>query len=225
MPTSKAIDTSAAPDFTPIVSHVKGDIVDIVDETRTLGSGENARNAEFVLFKLNNIEVIEAREPYTLPAFIVDVRYVRMPHSNWDVMAESIRKCGFEGDINGLINKRAEFKWTTGMLNLPKQEKDDAGNTITVRGQYEVREGTCWQILSIEGVENTSSTLGDKIAEMADGKTAEAFKSAFMSDMTLQGLSGYQDAAIQVMNNTHLDLLVQLGKLTRDDSGVYHKGA
>lgn len=224
MPTSKAVDTSPAPDYEPVVSHLIADISDIVDDTREVGAEGNKKNAEFIQFKLSNLDVKASKEPYTLPAFIVEIRYIRMPHSQWDVMAESIRKCGYEGDINGLILKRAEFKYTEGMLNLPKQVTDpETGVTSTIRGEYEVRKGNCWQIVNIDGVSNNSNQLQDKIVEMADGQTADGFKSIFMSDLTLQTMSGYQEAAVQIMNNTHLDLLVGLGALTKDAAGIYHK--
>jgi hypothetical protein len=214
MPTSKPITTDAPADFEPTLQDFKGLIVDVRDETRT----NNGRDSEWLLFDVAELEVIEAKEPYTLPVATVDIRYLRIPGTQWAVMAASIEKCGYKGDVNGLINKRVHFQYLPAMMNLPKRDED---NNI-IQGQYENRQGRAMQITEIEGVENTSNQLEEKLLNMVEGKTAVEFKSAFLSDMSLQQLTGYNDVANHVTQNTFLDMLVATGKLSVDN-GVYHK--
>lgn len=216
MPTSKAIDTAPPTDFEPTLQDFKCLITDIYDETRT---GNNDRQSEWIVFDCAELEVIEAKEPYTLPTAKIDVRYLRIPGTQWAVMAASIEKCGYKGDINGLIGKHVRFQYAPAMLNLPKR---DADNNI-VPGQYENRSGRAMQIIEIEGVENTSNKLEDALLEMIDGKTALEFKSAFLSNMDLQQLTGYDTVAIGVTQDTFLPLMVTGGKVSVDENGVYHK--
>lgn len=210
MPTSKPIDTAPPVDFEPTLLDFKCLCTDIRDEIED--------NRESVVFDCAELEIIEAKEPFSMPVYQVKVRYLRMPYSQWAVMAASIERCGYKGDINGLINKRLHFRFAPAVLSLSRRNEDGT------RGEgYENREGKAMQIVEIEGSSNTSNLLADALVEMADGKDLLGFKAAFMSNMELQNLTGYDEVATQVMNNTHLELMVELGKLSVDDNGVYHK--
>lgn len=210
MPTSKPIDTTPPVDYEPTLLDFKCLITDIRDEV------EDSR--ESIIFDCAELEVIEAKEPFSLPVTQVKVRYLRMPYSQWAIMAESIEHCGFKGDINGLINKRVHFRFAPAVMSLPRRNEDGT------RGEgYENRLGKAMQIVEIEGSENNSGILKDKLLAMADNHNAAAFKAEFMSDMSLQGYTGYQDVANQVIQNTFLDMMVSGGSLTLDETGVYRK--
>lgn len=210
MPTSKLIDTTPPADFEPTLLDFKCLITDIRDEV------DDKR--ESIVFDCAELEIIEAKEPYSLPVCQVKVRYLKMPYSQWAVMAESIEHCGFKGDVNGLINKRVHFRFAPAIMSLPKRNEDGT------RGDgYENRQGRAMQIVEIEGSENTSNILRDKLIEMADNRNAIAFKAAFMSTMSLQGYTGYQEVANQVTQNQFLDTMVMASMLTVDIDGVYHK--
>ena len=215
MPTSKPIDTTPPVDFEPTLLDFKCLITDIRDEVED--------NRESIIFDCAELEIIEAKEPFNLPVAQVKVRYLRMPYSQWAIMAESIEKCGFKGEINGLINKRVHFRFAPALMSLPRQLKDEVGNVIGRGEGYENRQGRAMQIVEIEGSENTSNILRDKLLAMADNRNATAFKAEFMSDMSLQGYTGYQDVANQVMQNQFLDMMVGSNNLTLDETGVYHK--
>lgn len=210
MPTSKPIDTTPPVDFEPTLLDFKCLITDIRDEV------EDKR--ESIVFDCAELEIIEAKEPFSMPVCQVKVRYLRMPYSQWAIMAESIERCGFKGEINGLINKRVHFMFAPAIMSLPRRNEDGS------RGEgYENRQGKAMQIVEIEGSENTSDVLKDILLVMADNRNAAAFKADFMSSMSIQGFTGYQDVANQVIQNQFLDMMVAAGNLTLDETGVYHK--
>lgn len=220
MPTSKTYDTTPAEDFEPSLLHFKGLITDVRDEIRH--NETTNKDSTVIIFDCAEVEVIEAKAPFTMPVYQVEIRWLPFPGTQSSAFQISAEKAGYKGDLNGLIGKRIEWHYTSAMLNLPKRVTNEDGTTSRGEG-YENRMGKCWQVVAIEGVENTSNKLGEAILNMADGKTATEFKSAFLSDMSLQGLSSYDEVATQVMQNTHLDLLVSVGQLTVDSDGKYHK--
>ena len=217
MPTTRPIDTAPPADFTPVITDFKCLITDVRDETRA-GRNEDSRPVEWFIFDCAELEVLAAREPFTMPVYQVEIRMINMPYSQWAVMKESIRNCGYSGDVNGLIGKHVHFQWAPAIISLPK--RDEAGNNT---GGYENREGHCWQIVEVEGVENTSNQLEDKILTMADNRNAAAFKAEFLGDMSLNTLTGYDTTANQVIQGQLLPLLVTMGKLSLDENGVYHR--
>jgi len=221
MPTSKEITTAPPPEFEPVILDFECLVTDITDVTKTREGSDRAQ--EFIVFHCAELEIHEAKEPYTLPVYQLEERLINIPGSRWAALTASIEKCGYKGDINGLINKRLHFKWSEVMLNQTKRTVDEAGNTTLIRGQYEMRPGHCWQVVEIEGVENTSNKLGEEVLALADGKTAVEFQSAFFSATQLTSLTGYQDVAQQVIDRNFLDTMVQAGQLTVDESGIYHK--
>lgn len=211
MPTSRTIGTDA-PERTfrqhPL-KEFKGRISDVTD--RPL---DNTPNRFIVTFDFSEVEVIEANEPFNFPVTQIEIMELNFPETAWAVLTESIRNCGYSGDINGLIGKHAHLKFAPARLNMRVAGSDPV--------KYETREANAWQFLDLEGVENTAGELFDKVAALADGKDATGFKSAFMSDMTLQSYSNYADVAQQVMANTCLDFMVSIGKLSFDGT-LYHK--
>ena len=210
MPTSRKITTDAPSQFRQhALKEFKGVISDITDEPLP-----NNPNLFLVKFGITQLEVIEANEPYNFPVTEVEVLEIRRPNSEWAILTESIRNCGFGGDISGLIGKQSHWKFGSAQFNQRVPGSDPV--------RYEISEGSTWRILELEGSTNTTNDLFDRVADIANGKDATSFKSAFMSDMSLQGLTNYQDIAQQVMQNTCLDFMVSINKLTVED-GIYHK--
>ena len=210
MPTTRTVTTDAPSGFRQHpLKEFKGRIVDITDEP--LASNPNVF---LIKFAIAEVEVIEANEPFNFPVTEVEILEIRRSETAWAVFTESLRNYGFSGDINGLIGKRSHWKFAPAKLNMRVPGSDPA--------VYETRDANAWQVIELEGVENTTNELIDKVAAIADGKDATSFKSAFMSDMTLQGYSNYGEVAQQVMANTFLDFMVSVDKLSFDGTS-YHK--
>lgn len=221
LPESK-YDSTPAQDFEPTVLHFRGLCTDINEKTET--NSQTSKDYQVLIFDFAELEVIEAKEPYNMPVMQVELRPITIPGTQYEVWKNSLEKTGFKGDLNSMIGKRQEWHYTSAMLNLPKRIENPDGTFVRdPAGGYENRQGKCWQVVTIEGVENTSNKLGEAVVAMAEGKTDLEFKSAFMSDLSLQGLTSYDEVAGQVMQNTHLPLLVQAGVLSKDSEGRYHK--
>ena len=222
MPTNRTVTTDAPSDFRQHpLKEFKGTISDITDEPLS----DNNPNRFRIIFHISELEVIESNEPFNFPVTQVAIAEFNFPKTEWAALTESIRNAGYTGDINGLIGKRTHWKHAPATLNqrvsAAKSANPETGEPA-MPAVYNDVQGNAWQILSIEGIENTTNDLVDKVVEIADGKDAVIFKSAFMSDMSLQGLTNYNEIAQQVMQNTALDFLVSINKLTFDGS-VYHK--
>lgn len=204
--------TEAAAEFNqhPLINF-KADITDI-NESQRPQRNNPAKMNNFLTFDMADVEVIESREPYTFPTTQIEILEINIPGSNWEALKASIRKCGYSGDLNGLIGKRAHWQYTTAMLSQRNQTTQ----------KFETKEGNCWQIVEIEGVENTSDKLLSAVLDIANGVDAATFKTNFLTNNDIRGYTGYPDMIAEVMNNKTLDLLVAAGKLSFDGT-LYHK--
>lgn len=193
------------------------DINEVVEHNKNTN-----KDNSFIVFDIAQVEVIEANEPFVAPVTQIRVMELNFPKTDFAVLKDSIVRCGISRgeSLNTIIGKRTHWKWAPATLNRRVTEKDESGEDVTA---YRDTEANCWQILEIDGISNTTNLLIDKTVEHADGKDASSFKASFLSDLTLQQLSNYDIVAQNVMNNTQLDQLVTVGKLTVDEAGLYHK--
>lgn len=178
-----------------------------------------SKSTTFIVFDMSDIEVIAANEPYNFNVTKVEIPELNMSNTSWEAFKESLRKCGFSGSLNDLITKRLHWQWADALLSQREEKVNEDG---TKSFTYPVKSGKCWQVIEIEGVENTSNKLLDAACEIANGKTDSQFKTDFMSNNDIRTLTGYSDLLMSVVNNQALDMLVSAGKLTFDGT-VYHK--
>ena len=187
-----------------------GDVVDINAVTATSRANKPYTN---IVFDMANIDILEANEPYTFPTTQISIPEFSFPGTAWEACKASIRRCGFSGSLDDLIGKRVLWDWSLAPIRNRNQQT----------GVYEEAETSVWQIVEIEGVANTGANLIAISADLANGKDEPAFRSAFLANGDIRGLSGYGEALVQVMRSAYLDLLVQAGQLTVDTAGIYHK--
>lgn len=212
MPVSNDVTTEAAKNNRHPLDDFWGTVEDINDSTRPQTRNPGKSNT-FIKFDLSQLEIIKANEPFNFPVTSIEVMEINIPGSEWEVLKESLRKCGFTGGLNNFIGKRAHFKYTDAILNKPR--------TDGVQG-YAMQPSYCWQVVEVEGVENTSSKLMDAIVELANGANAAEFKTKFMSEASIRTMTGFPDAMTAVATNTMLATLVASGKLTLNGD-VYSK--
>lgn len=210
MPVGGNRTTDAATNNRHPLNDFWGDIVDINDLV-TPRRTDPTKNNTIIRFDIANLDIIEANEPYTFPTTQVEIFEMNMPNTNWEAWKESVRKCGYEGDLNGIINKRAHWQYAPATLSTRGED-----------GKYSNQPGKAWQIVEIEGVNNTSGSLIDKAVDIANGKTASEFKSAFMGDGNIRSLTGYSDMLVSVSKDEFLPTLVASGKLTLNGD-IYSK--
>lgn len=211
-PLNREIGTNEAESFVPKLVHFKGRLGDINDDVRARRN-DATKTSTFLQFDFDQLEVIEASEPYTFPTFRIEILEMNMPGTQWEVFKKSIRDTGYSGPLNDLIGKKFEMQYRTATLNLRKQ--DGSG--------FENREGNAWQVNAIEGVENTGDKLFGWIIEHVEGKTNAQFKSEYLMNAEIRGYTGYAEVTNQIMADTFLSGLVAGNVLRVDDSGVYHK--
>lgn len=217
MPLGTERTTDAATDNRHPLSDFWGDLADISDYSKPR-AGDASKFNTFIKFDFAGIDVIASKEPYNFPVTSVEILELNMPNSPWEVFKASLRNCGFTGDLNGLIGKRLRMKYTDAILSQRKPNPEAAGKFI-----YSNEPGSCWQVVEIEGVENTSSRLLDATIALADGVNDSTFKTAFMSDGSIRTMTGYAEMLVGVSQNQTLPMLIAAGKLTVDGSGIYHK--
>jgi len=213
MPLGTDKTTDAASDNRHPLNEFWGGVADINDDVRQ--SRTNAsKNNTFIVFDINNLDVIEAREPYAFPVTKVEILELNIPGTPWEAFKESLRKCGYEGSLNDLIGKRMRWKYAGAILN---QREVVDGKT-----SYVNKEGFCWQVVEIEGVNNTSDKLMDAVVALADGKNETDFKTQFLANNEMRSMTNYASMMQMVIGNSALSTLVSAGKLTFDGT-VYHK--
>lgn len=211
-PLDREVTTNEAESFVPKLLHFKGTLGDINDDVRARRN-DPSKTSIYLQFDFNQLEVLEASEPYTFPTFRIELMEMNMPGTTWEMLKKSIRDANYSGPLNELIGKKFEMQWRTAVLNMRK--RDASG--------YENREGNCWQVNSIEGVENTGDKLLAWILANVDGKTLAGFKAVYLSSAEIRGFTGYAEVTNQVMADTFIAGLVAGGVITVDDQGVYHK--
>lgn len=204
--TSEASSNNRSP-----LDEFKGEITDINEDNRN--NPRSGKTNTYIVFDIADLEIIKANEPYSFPTFKFDIMELNFPNTNWEIFKESLRNVGFANQpLNNLISKRVHIKWATAMMNMQVV----GSNPVA----YETRLGSCWQVMEVEGLKNTSAQLNEAIIKMANGKTAGEFKMAFMNDASIRTLTGYSDMMVAVANNTLLDALVTSGMLT-NTNGTY----
>lgn len=210
-PLSKEVTTDEAVSG-PRVRHFTGRLGDITDEVRQQRR-DASKTSTWLLFDFDQLEILEATEPYTFPTFRIEVLEINIPKTPWEVMKRSIRDCGYEGPISGLIGLKCELRYAEAVLSMGKRDGEG----------FEDREAYCWQFVNIEGVENTSEQLLDWVINTADGKTGAAFKAAYLTENSIRTMTNYGEVTNQVMGDILLPSLVTGSKLTVDENGIYHK--
>ena len=213
MPLGNERTTDAATDNRHPLNEFWGDIADITDPSRPSRTDASKSNT-FIVFDINNLDVIEAREPYNFPVTKVEIMELTFANTPWEAFKESLRKCGFEGSLNNLIGKRTHWKYAPAILNRSE--------VVDGKRVYSNVEGACWQIVEIEGVNNTSDRLMDAVVALADGKNETDFKTQFLANNELRTMTNYASMMQMVIGNSALSTLVSAGKLTFDGT-TYHK--
>lgn len=219
MPLSTERTTDAATDNRHPLNDFWGDLADINDYSK-LRISDTSKFNTFIKFDFASIDVIASKEPYNFPVTSVEILELNMPNSPWEAFKASLRNCGFIGDLNGLIGKRLRMQYTDAILSQRKPNPEAAGKFI-----YSNEPGSCWQVVEIEGVENTSNRLLDATVALANGVNDSTFKTVFMSDNSIRTMTGYAEMLVSVANNQALDMLVNSGKLTKGVDGLYSKVA
>ena len=219
MPLNREVPTDATSTNRHPLNHFWGTVEDINEVARAQRNDPN-KTTNYIVFSMSQLEIIKANEPFNFPVAIIEIPEINIPNTPWEVFKTSLRTCGFSGLLNDIIGKRVRWEWAPAVLNQRKQTGvSPAGAPVYT---YVNEDSFCWQIVEIEGTENTSNRLLDTACDIADGKTDSEFKTAFMSNGDIRGLTGYSDLLVAVAGNTALSTLVSAGKL-RVDNGVYSK--
>jgi hypothetical protein len=195
--------------------------------TERKGFNEGDKPRTFVEFDFIDLEVIESTEPYPFPTAKLAIRYIAPTESrgetDWEAFSGSLRRL-IPGcpDPDPLVGKMQEWAMLPAKVRILAKEEDGTTPLLDTQGKqvWEAGEADRWQLVSVEGIEDTSKDLTEHLLELADGKTEVQFNQAALTDKKVMANSDTVDA---ITNRVLLPALIEAGKLIRDDEGVLHK--
>ncbi len=169
---------------------------------------KNGKTGIRLIFKLTDVEVLAAEEPYDFPIAEVKMLYFASAQSGFGVFYNSYLKLAPAGVLAEAIGKVLEVAWT-------------GGHQI-----YDSREGKAtpqdaWEVLSIEGVETGPvQSAYDRAIDVLDGKTVQQFNTAVLAEPLVRS-----DAVVQasIIGKKFLPDILAKGLVSIDANGVYHK--
>lgn len=193
----------------------------------------SAKERQTVKFDFVDLTVIDTVEPYPFPIISFSLPYSDRAETIWMEWAKSFRDiipatawAGMAMPFKILEGKKQVWAYVPGRLRRPITDEngepvmDGAG-----RQKWGVQDADTWKLVSVEGFGGTApgSNIHDLIIEWIDGKNDKDFMQWLFTDMSLKTVSGHQAAVEAQAERKLLPMLVEAGKLTLDDSGVYHK--
>jgi len=189
---------------------------------KTADNDGRSRTYKQIQFKIMELDVLEATEPYPFPQAAINLTYsppdsARGP-SRWEAFASSLRTLSpTNPDLDILVDKVSEWAMLPFTLRTPKDVVDEeTGLTKQVWGPEEV---DCWQVVDIEGLAKPED-LTELIIGLADGKTEVEFNQALLTNAQI---TPRVDIVTSITERKLLPALLAGGRLTQDNEGVLHK--
>ncbi len=178
---------------------------------------DQASNREYMTIQFNFVDlvVMESVEPYPFPIATIGIGYSTTTDTRWDVFASSIKKLfGTTPSLDEIVSKGQEW----GYLPCKLTKRLESGEWIKAPD-----EG--WQLVSLDGLDSGSAEqaaqdITERIIEMADGKTDQAFLQDFYQDPEVRK---HPDLITAASNRSLLASLEAAGRISRDSNGVWHK--
>ena len=176
----------------------------------------------FVNLHFTDVEVKQSSSAYAFPTADVAIKYSQAKRSGWGFFLRSFgevteeeateRLIGFTPhpvlaeDLNELIGCD---------LHLHKRFHDYGLNPDT----QEPMVGEVWMVFGVEGDRAKRVDPHQRVLEILDGKTHAEFNTAALQDSSIKA-----DATLStnILKNTLLPSLLQQGKVSVDEDGIYH---
>lgn len=208
------------------VTHFKGHCTAIEGQVTKFGKDANAREQEQIVFKHENCEVIESREPFTNSEINLTLPYSNREGSTWVVTRRSIESW-VQPDANGkrniydIVGRDLEWKMLPGMYNQPV--RDESGNVVKQsngRDKFEIQQGLVFQLVGASGLSSAAdskTTIWDAAAELLSSPLTEAeFHQKLFTAPNLQGLNGHSEAIQMATKRELLGTLQSMNKVKAD---------
>lgn len=178
----------------------------------------SGRDYMSVEFNFKDVEVIEATELYVFPIAQLRIGYSQSASTRWGAFAKSCKQViGPDADIDQLVGKKQEWAFLPSKVRARVEEAGPDGNTAQV---WRDVEQDCWNVVTIEGIAPPED-LRSYLADIADGKTEQAFNQALFADDKFRQRP---DLVTALTERKLLDTLLMVN-LMRDSEGVLHKVA
>ena len=195
-----------------------GILESIYPEERTFGPGSSPQIHNVLNFK--EVEVIETVEPYNFPIAVISIKASDKKSSGWGLFGESLLKFLSEDeDIKDCVGRKFGLEMEVGhVYGKDRQTGEDmTGNPWLV---FELEGASAEAPAAKDGKVKVKVTAGERAEELLDNKTRAEFNKSFYADPLCR-----KDTALQrsVTDKSFINSLVQLGKFTEDEDGVFHK--
>lgn len=182
-------------------------------------------------FVMNELTVMESREPYTQPLAEIEIIYSESEDSRWGAFAKSFREqvpAEFRtGDdpLAALDGKVVEWEFRAGKVRGPVRDED--GNAVKGadgRDTWATQQLNCWQINSVEGMGEARKLLVDEVLSfLSEPKSDEEINAQIFTNADWKKLGGYQDAVNATADRTFLPSMAAAGKVTKTPDGKWVK--
>ena len=193
-----------------------GVLKDYTSERREPSEGSGGKSYMVITFNFTDLEVLESVEPYMFPIATISISYSTSQQTKWDALASSIKKVlGLGATLDDITGKTQEWAFLPATLRV----RGDDGN-------WSNAEQETWQLVSLEGTtaggEKVDDGIDDHILSILDGKDEQSFYQEFYQDELVRKHPDLITAATQ---RKLLDTLMEAGRVTRDEAGIYHRVA
>lgn len=203
----------------------------IPDSTTYDAGTEKARTTMRAKLQFEDLNVLATTgEPYVFPIAEISIPYTDPGRSSggtrWEALSSSGRKVfGRPFDLNELVGKRQ--RWAQKEYALRQQLVNEDGTPMIGpdgRAQWGDVMSLAWQIISVEGIQvDTPVSAGDIWEYMADaceGLDEPTFYQKLIGD---QKVTPFAEIVSQVTGRSLVTNMVNMGKITRDPTGILHK--
>lgn len=197
---------------TPLLEF-KGTLKEYLAEDRE-PSESGGKKYKVITFNFIDIVVIRSVEPYAFPIATIQVSYSTAQQTKWDALATSIKKIlGMGATLDDIVNKVQTWEFAPATLRV---RSDD--------GAWANAQQPAWQLKEIAGVAAGGAVvddgIDDHILSLLDGKDEQAFYQEFYQD---EKVRAHPDLITAATNRTLVSTLVEAGRVTRDEAGIYHR--